>query len=979
MISEETLPTGGLNDIPLYNSRVAKNYIEYLKKFYPQIEIGPILEYAGMTTYQIEDGGHWYSQHQADLLQEIIIRKTQNPNIAREVGRHFCISKASGILSSYAFGFLTPSAAYGMIDHLAGRMSRAAKMEVRKKGENCVEVVVTPLPGIKEKPYQCENRLGSLESVALLFTNKLANVEQAKCIHGNDGVCHYIITWQQSLSSSWKRIRNYVSIFGLFFAAAFYLWLPAKYDIVPFLIYTAMVMALSFYSENLAQNELALTIKSQGDLARKLLDETNIRYNEAQLIHEIGQATSMILDIEELLAKIMEVLNKRLDFDRSMVLLANKDKSRLVYMAGYGYEPEYKDYLEGVEFHLDKPESKGPAVLAFRLQRPFLIEDVKKIEEDISARSLEFANRMGAESFICAPLVFEGESIGVLIVDNIRSKRPLEQSDLNLLMGIAQGIAISINNAMTYDKVRENEERFRSLSENAPDIIYTLDEKGAFTYVNPAWERLLGHTSAEVNGRYFNDFARPEDARMYRKIFLRIRDSRETVRDFGGIVLDRKGHERLFLMNAAPKLDADGKVTGLVGTLKDLTELKSLEAQLRQVQKMEAIGTLAGGIAHDFNNILGAILGYAEMALGDLPPDSPVQHFIKQIGKASERAKELVGQILAFSRRTEQEFKPIRISAVIKEASRFLRASLPSSIRIVQDVNARYEVVRADPTQIHQVFMNLCTNAAHAMRDTGGVLKIKLSKVDLGGENLVSDLSAGPHLELTVSDTGHGIDPAIMDRIFDPFFTTKEPGEGTGMGLAVVHGIVKNHGGAILVESRPGQGTAFRVYLPVAVGESASERAQIEESPSGGRERILFVDDEEMLVELGRTMLSRFGYEVVSLTSSVEALKIFQAAPGSFDLVITDMTMPILSGVDLARSMLRVRPDMPVILVTGFSEVASHAKTQELGISEIILKPITRDVLAKAIRRSLDKKNPSPESARFRDQAASVRGKTGHQ
>ncbi|HPL62206.1 MAG TPA: PAS domain S-box protein [Syntrophales bacterium] len=963
MINKVVKSAACTDDVPLYSSRVAKNYIEYLKKFYPQIDVIPLLEYAGLTTYQVEDGGHWYSQRQADLLQEIIVKKTQNANIAREVGRHFCIAKASGVLSSYAFGFLTPSAAYGMIDHLAGLMSRATTMSVRKKGENCVEVVVTPHPGINERPYQCENRLGSLESVALLFTNKLASIDHVKCIHRNDPFCQYIITWQQSNAASWKRVRNHFSIIGLFIAAAFCVLLPAEYDIIPFLTYTAVVLGLSFHSEKLAQSELSLTIKSQGDLARKLLDEINIRYNESQLVNEIGQATSMILEIEELLSKIMEVLNNRLDFDRGMVLLANKEKTRLVYMAGYGYDSEYKKYLEEVEFHLDNPESRGPAVLAFREQKPFLIEDVRKIERDISARSLEFAQRMGAESFICVPLLFEGESLGVLMVDNIRSKKTLEQSDLNLLMGIAQGIAISINNAFTYEKVRESVEKFRSLSENAPDIIYTLDENGTITYVNPAWEKILGYSEREVVGRYFNDFTRPEDARAYRKIFRRIRDGKETVRDYGGTVLDRKGHERLFMMNAAPKLDRDGNVTGLVGTLKDMTEIKSLEAQLRQVQKIEAIGTLAGGIAHDFNNILGAILGYAEMALGDLPPDSPIRHFIKQIGKASERAKELVGQILAFSRRTEQEFKPIRVSAIIREAIRFLRASLPSSIRIVQDVNARYEVVRADPTQIHQVFMNLCTNAAHAMRDTGGVLKIELSKIETGPESPVPDLSPGSHLELVVSDTGHGIDPAITDRIFDPFFTTKKPGEGTGMGLAVVHGIVRNHGGVITVESEPGQGSTFRVYLPVAAGESPSEKTQPRESPSGGRERILFVDDEEMLVELGRTMLSRLGYEVVSLTSSVEAMKVFQADPLSFDLVITDMTMPIISGLDLAQNMLRIRPELPLILITGFSETITYARIQEIGISEIIMKPVTKDALADAIRRNLDKRSSSSDRA----------------
>ena len=264
---------------------------------------------------------------------------------------------------------------------------------------------------------------------------------------------------------------------------------------------------------------MQINLKNQGDLANTLLDEINIRYNNALLVQEIGQATAMILDSEKLLKLVMEAMEKRLDFDRGMILLANQERNRLIYAIGYGYNPEHEEYLTSVEFHLDRPHSKGPAVESFRLQKPILIDDISKIADNLSKKSQEFAQMMGAKSFICVPIVFENESLGVLMVDNIKSKRHLTQSDVSLLMGIATQIAISMNNAISYQKVLESEERFRSLSENAPDIIYTLDINGSFTYINPVWEKILGHRPDEVIGRNFVDFMRKEDAREYTATF----------------------------------------------------------------------------------------------------------------------------------------------------------------------------------------------------------------------------------------------------------------------------------------------------------------------------------------------------------------------------------------------------------------------------------------------------------------------------
>jgi two-component system, cell cycle sensor histidine kinase and response regulator CckA len=418
-----------------------------------------------------------------------------------------------------------------------------------------------------------------------------------------------------------------------------------------------------------------------------------------------------------------------------------------------------------------------------------------------------------------------------------------------------------------------------------------------------------------------------------------------------------RGEERIMSIQARRIYGTKGEIIGVIQTGQDITERIRLEAQFRQAQKMEAIGTLAGGIAHDFNNILSAILGYSDMALTDRKADDPHRHYLEQIYKAGERARDLVKQILTFSRQQEQEKKPVLIVPIIKEGIKLLRSSLPTTVKISQNIKDTSIMVLADPTQIHQVLMNLCTNAAHAMREKGGTLNIQLVRevIDSVGTSQPLNFTAGNYAKLTVSDTGHGIDSSIIDRIFDPFFTTKGPQEGTGLGLSVVYGIVRHHGGTIDVSSEPGRGTTVTVYFPLIQAEKPIEERMPEAIP-GGSERILFIDDEAMLVELGSTMLTSLGYQVTPRTSSIEALEAFRANPYGFDMVITDMTMPNIRGDDLAKELLKIRPGIPIIICTGFSEMISEDKAKNIGIHEFIMKPIIKNQIARAIKQALDYK-----------------------
>ncbi|MGO9214987.1 MAG: PAS domain S-box protein [Syntrophales bacterium] len=521
--------------------------------------------------------------------------------------------------------------------------------------------------------------------------------------------------------------------------------------------------------------------------------------------------------------------------------------------------------------------------------------------------------------------------------------------------------------------LRESEEKYRYITERMSDVIWTLDANLGVQYVSPSVFKTLGFTPEERMKQPIFERITPESSKKVKEVlkFERQRDRESGVDPDRTVTLEleyyhKDGSTVWYETVVSSIRDAEGNFVGFHGASRDITKRKKIEKErtilqerLRRAEKLESIGTLAGGIAHDFNNILSAIMGYTEMALGEPKLDSHVRRYLHQVFKAGERARDLIKQILSFSRQSDEIPRPLRISPIIKELLKLLRASLPTTIKIRQEIQSELDTVLADPTQIHQILMNLCTNAAYAMQGEKGELKISLVPVNVeASDNLIihHDLFPGKYLRLTVGDTGAGIENEIMDRIFDPFFTTKKPGEGTGLGLSVVYGIVKSYGGAITVESEVGKGTEFNVYLPLLAETDDKKEAKVEAPIPGGKERILFVDDEAALVQLATGTLTGLGYEVIGRTGSMEALELFRERPDSFDLVITDMTMPNMTGSELAQQLMRIRPDIPVILCTGFSEAMTQEKARAIGVRDFIMKPIVQRQIAEAIRRVLDKK-----------------------
>ncbi len=518
-------------------------------------------------------------------------------------------------------------------------------------------------------------------------------------------------------------------------------------------------------------------------------------------------------------------------------------------------------------------------------------------------------------------------------------------------------------------KLEDRERRYRLLSDNVNDLIWSTDLDLKFTFISPSITSMYGYSVEEGMHITVNEVNTPESMEKLMAVYLEEME----VEKAGNSDPDRhrileleqvKKDGTVFAVESKVSFvrDDDGRAMGFVGVNRDITERRQaqfekekIQEQLAQMQKMEALGTLVGGIAHDFNNILGGIVGYTELALHNIK-DSSTKKMLEQILKAGDRATDLVRQILSFSRVRKGEVKPICPVSITKEVLKLIRATLPSTIEIKHDINAESYIL-ADAINIHQVLMNLCTNAAHAMKQ-GGLLSVSLQDVTLDRDDLLHrpDMLPGEYVRISIEDTGIGMTADIQKKAFDPFFTTKGPGEGTGMGLATVHGIVTELSGFVSLHSEPNQGTAISVFIPIIPKPAVVEDRPANEPLRGGTERILFVDDEQVLMDLAKEALSHYGYQVTAFSDSTMALAHFEQHPDKYDLVVTDMTMPRMTGDALAQKIHLKRPDIPVIMCTGFSQNIDDQKAKVLGVDAFLFKPIIFEKLLGTIRKILDQK-----------------------
>ncbi len=821
-------------DKELYNSLVLDTYITLIKDRYPNIEIEDLMAYAGIENYELGDYSVWFTQRQVNRFHERLSMLTDNMRIAWEAGRYAATPKCFGEVRGLVLSLGGIRRAYELIGKYARRLNRSSHYTTQTLGKNKIEIVVSPNEGVKEEPFQCENRLGNLRGIADMFSHKDVTITHPECMFKNGEVCRYEVAWRDTASSVLAPLAGFSMFVTLLMFIAPWTSAGAAVPHGAWLISLVVSLGMGWADQKAKTNALGRSLNGIYTTKEELLSQIEINAENFRVIIDIGQALGLEDSEGHIFERAARIAGRQMKYDRTMIMIANDEKTVLSYCGGYGFTDLEKKYVSKYSISLDDP-SEGVFYEAFRNDTPILVNDMEMLKNRSSSRSFKLAEQMRPFSFIVSPIDVDGVPIGIFIAGNNRTPRLLDRNDKHLVMGVAQQI---------------------------------------------------------------------------------------------GTVYRRQKYEE---------------------------QQAEFNRQIVQLQKMEALGVLAGGIAHDFNNILSPILGYTDLCLSVCPEDEQIQEYLNRVKKAGVRAQELVGQILAFSRQGEKEHIRCHPGPIVKETLKLLRASVPRAIKIETLVRQDLKPIMADPTQIHQLVMNLCTNAYHAMAESGGVLKVSLEEIQVRERPLedARRMLPGNYIHMQVADTGHGMSKQVMANIFEPYFTTKQKGKGTGLGLSIVQNIVARLKGYAFVDSMEGQGSCFDIYLPQAGEKSSKKQENFEPAAPRGKESILLVDDESQILLLHKEMLEGFGYKVSACADSQVALDIFSRHASQWDLVVTDQVMPGLTGMELAEQIFKISTDTPVILCTGYSDAVTEDQVKEKGISAFVMKPVVSAQLARCIRTAL--------------------------
>ena len=955
---------------PIYNSRLFKVYQEYLHCHHPEVDIESILDQAGMTPSQLAESGHWFSQQEADRFQEQLVKATGDPSIARKVGRFVALSEQMRPFRRYTLALMGLKTLFMLLGSMQPMLTRGVSVKTISRGPRQVEIVCTPQPGVREKAFQCENRIGTYESLGQLFTPRLARVEHPQCIHREDPCCRYLVSWDASPTQRWKQVRDVALLMGIPVVAIAAFTTPGDAWLIGFLAYSASVLLLGNLVLTKKNAELARIITAQGESSRAHLDEMNIRYNNALLIQEIGQVTSSILDHDRLIEAIVQAMKKRLDFDRGLIMLPDPDGHRLLFAGGYGYDAQHSNLLAQTSFHLNNPRSKGLFVTVFRDRQPVLINDIHSIAKDLSPHSLDFAKQIGACSLICVPLVFENRSVGILAIDNIITKRALTQTDVSLLSGIASQTAVSLANAKSFQRLLESETKYRELVENANSIILRCNVDGKITFFNEFAQRFFGIGEVDILGAPMIGSILPENEENRRNWDQLLNSIHQDIdRPFvtESECLLGSGERAWIAWTYKPIFTPDGQVSEVLCIGNDVTPLKQaqrekadLEKRLQLARKMEAIGTLAGGVAHDLNNILAGIVGYPELLLMDMPPDHPMRKDVETIKKSGEKAALIVQDLLTLARRGVATRENVDLNQIITDymdsPEYLLLKRIHPKARVKLFLDRALPAISGSPVHLAKTLMNLVSNAFEAMPE-GGELTLSthhryLTDPIHGFEGRIP----GHFVILTVADTGTGIPQEDIDKIFEPFYTKKEMGRsGTGLGMAVVWGAVKDHDGLIDVSSQLGKGTTFTLTFPVVQQDVMTAPAAYSAEAIGGKgESILVVDDMADQRELACKMLEHLGYSVASVASGEEALAFLEK--NKADLLVLDMIMNSgFDGLETYKKVLDRNPEQRTIFASGYAHPQHISEAMSMGAHGFIKKPYVLQTIGLAVRKALDR------------------------
>jgi PAS domain S-box-containing protein len=944
------------NSSPLYNSRIFQIYVDYLSVAHPHVRIQEVLDYAIMTSAEMADAAHWFTQEQSDRFYQIVVEKTGETDVARRAGRFAASSAGLALFQQYVIGLLNTDTALLSMAKIIPLFTRGAAVEAKKLSPGKIEIISTPQPDVEEKPYQCENRLGSFEAVAKLFTNVYGQIDHPLCFHRGDGACHYIVSWTDPPSLKLKLWRNYSLLGSVPLAGLFYMVAPPGF----FLPLAAGLVGLNALSQfayaRVKIKELEKIIESSHSTAQERIEMANASYSNSLLVQEIGQATAAILNIDELMRKLAMLMHHRLSFDRGLIMLADEKENKLVYSAGYGHSKEELEYLQKATFQLNKPDSKGFFVRSFLDRKHLIINNAAEMSDILSPKSRKLLETFGVRSMLCLPIVYKDTPLGILAVDNVSSKTPIKKTDINLLEGIASHIAIGINNARSFQKLQESENRYRQTLESIEEGYFEIDLKKQLVFINKAFAALVGRPLEELPASPFEHFFTMGSVKQLDRFFENMLRSKAPVR-FAQLELGLGGKTLPVDLSVSLIVDQGGRAAGFRGFLRNAQdrlqlelERKELEKKLQQAQKLESIGTLAGGIAHNFNNWLAGILGNIGLIKMAVAGREKVIERISKIEAIIDNAAKMNRQLLSYARGGNYEIKPIDLNEVIREVA-YTFATAKKDVVIKLELDPELRIVEVDRSQIEQVLWNLYANAADAMPD-GGTYTIESANVPsgkIGGR--YHDIPSGKYVRIRCTDTGSGILPAHMDIIFEPFFTTKKD-KGTGLGLASCYGIIKAHSGYIDVDSQQGVGSTFTIYLPSV--EVLPESNQAHFAPMHrGHGTVLIVDDEEMVLETHIALLSKLGYTVYGASSGEEVLEKYADRLDAIDIVIIDMVMPGMRGGELFARLKKIKPALKALLCSGYSVNQSIQAVLDQGCEGFLQKPFTLGELSSAIEKMM--------------------------
>jgi PAS domain S-box-containing protein len=750
-------------------------------------------------------------------LQEILIKETGNKNISRDTGRN--LANTQNIIALYVLGFINPLNLTRHIEKVYKKLSRAAIVEVNYLGNNRHELIIAPIPGVKEEFYQCKNRIGSLEGLLKLFLHDYPKIEHPECYHHGAIHCRYIISWDKiSGTFKWLRLRNYSIFTGLLLSIFLLIFFNFNYFLVSSLVSLLIVSLMSQHLQILENEKLIKNVEEIGKTSEELWSELNIRYSSTKLVQEVGEITSVIQNEFEVILAVSEVMSKRLDYDRGAILLVNNNSKTLLIAGSYGFLKNDIELMNSAHFQVDNFENEGIFQRVFKSQEPVLIEDMDKSDLSLNLNDLEIVKKLKIQSMICVPIVHEGESLGVIAVDNLKSQREFREGDINLLMAVASQTALSIVNARSFQKLQESEKKHRTLVETIRDIVYTIDLEGRFTYVSPMVEMITGYSDKELLGRKFLEIVRsPYDEMVMQRFADGLKSGDTSTYEIEILTKDKKAVP--VELNVAPLTDNKGNSIGRIGVARDITsryqeEVKRQEMEMRALtqDKLASLGEIATGIAHEINQPLSYIKIILESTLSDIETErldnselsEDFNESLRQVGKISN----IISHLRTFGRSDVISFSPVKLFNVLKDTLILMNERLRiKNIKFDMKISENLPMLSGNHIKLEQVFINLIQNSMDAIEEKGK------------GEIALSAEVNNDDILISYSDTGVGIEPELQEKIFDPFFTTKEAGKGTGIGLSIVYGIIQEHNGTISCKSEEGKGATFKITLPIYLEE----------------------------------------------------------------------------------------------------------------------------------------------------------------